>query len=136
MIESISFDPDCIRDCMLLIEKQLILEDGNPIPINWNEIFENETLTMIYSKDLIKYTLRTLKENDYITTSNYSIHKPTGKIYSMTISNITMVGHNFIANAKNDTAWNKTKAKIKDIGGASFDTLVKLLPVIISQMLK
>lgn len=136
MAEHISFNPDCLRDCMILIEKLLILENGNPIPITWNKIFENENLTTKYSKDLIKYTLHILKDNNYITTSNYSYNKTTDKVYSMTISNITMTGFEFITNAKNDTAWNKAKAKAKSIGGMSFDTFVKILPVIISQMIK
>ena len=51
----------------------------------------------------------------------------SGKFLKCTIKRMTMLGHEFLANAKNDTIWKKLKAKAEANGGKMTMTIASAL---------
>jgi hypothetical protein len=57
-----------------------------------------------------------------------------GRIYAVHLRRLTRKGHEFLANARNDQVWNKTKVFVKEKGGAvSFEILKAVLIKIAGQ---
>ena len=95
-------NPDCIRDILLAVEE---------IPdINHHWRFDKETVPELlpnYSFDEVMYHIRQCQLNEFFFQASGNI---TGTCY--TISDLSPKGHEFLANIRNDSFYNK----VKDIG--------------------
>ena len=81
-----------------------------------------------YSDKEIEYHVKYLKEIDLlITKANY------GKLIN--ILDLTVKGHNFVSNIKNDENWNKIKEISDNIGSSSVETLIKISDKLISKLI-
>lgn len=71
---------------------------------------------------------------DYLIKSDFIATKAT---YGNTIgiSNLTIKGHNFVSNIKNDENWNKIKEISDNIGSSSVETLIKISDKLISGLI-
>lgn len=108
------------RDLDLIRQLLIEIEDAEP----------NETLTDIelggYSKQAIKYHLSLLEEGGYIR-ANFAKTEEAGIIHYL-VEDLTTKGHDWLAAARNETVWNKTKEVVKEKGGSfTFDVITKLL---------
>lgn len=94
-------NPDCIRDILIASE--------DVITFNTWYYYENNrpsSLSEKYSHDEIIYHIRQARDAGLITTGPFydagaSVH----------ITDITPVGHEFLANIRIDTVWKKLKSK-------------------------
>ena len=71
---------------------------------------------------------------DYLIKSDFITTKAT---YGNTIdiSDLTIKGHNFVSNIKNDENWNKIKEISDNIGSSSVETLIKISDRLISELI-
>lgn len=120
-------NPDCVRDVLLYLEKELPMEGyllGKEIASNINS---NE-----YSTDDILYTLTKLKEGRLI---NASETKASNKLIVIKVSSITYVGHQYLEDIRSPKAWDFAKKKAEEMGSYSLKTLGILAQQQISKMI-
>ena len=118
---------DCVRDLLLYLEENLILNDFLSI--------ENISLKD-YSTEELLYTADKLYEAGYINCSK--------KIYDNTdliilISSITYTGHQFLDNIRDEKVFAKTKSILSGLKSVSIEiiseTASKVITNIINQQL-
>ena len=113
-------NPDLIRDILLKaeLESYSILGSGD----GW---FDDDEKNYQKPKELSSYSD---KEIDLlITKADY------GKLID--ILDLTVKGHNFVSNIKNDENWNKIKEISDNIGSSSVETLIKISDKLISELI-
>jgi len=72
----------------------------------------------------VSYHVMLLSEAGWLEASNHS----SSAGYSWKPKRLTWQGHEFLDNARNDTVWNSTKAKVKEtVGSASLEVFKGLL---------
>lgn len=117
--------PDCIRDTLLYLEEQLVInfQKGNFEYITLHQLTEQmiEKYGDKYTKEDIWYTVYNLKQVHFIEgrINDAGQHK----MMFCEIENITWNGHQFLSTVRPDTIWEATKKKAKQIGGMSIHSL-------------
>lgn len=117
-------NPDCIRDILLYVEdmsngvSKFIFDDIE------DEFKENKFLKS-YSPDEIKYHFKQAYLSDFLIGYEEYIYG------EFAVKDLSPKGHNFLANIRSDTIWNKTKEKAKEVGSNSLTTLVNIASQII-----
>lgn len=119
-------NPDCIRDIHLEVEKSstfqfgLIIDTdkGNPLfdKYSWSEI--------AYHLDQCNMA-KLLTGVDIYYSDKYA-----------DIGNLTPEGHEFIANIRQDTNWDKTKQIAKKVGSFSLSAIKDIASNVISEIIK
>ncbi|MDQ8820630.1 DUF2513 domain-containing protein [Streptococcus ruminantium] len=109
-------NPDCIRDILLDVENKSTF--NNEVQYLGPDDFQ--TLSK-YSYDEIMYHVRQCAENGFFI----------GKVeYYMgggcTIIDLSPSAHEFLANIRKDTNWNKTKSIAKTVGSFSITALKEI----------
>ncbi len=126
-------NPDCVRDTLLYLEKQLTINCKS-------NTFEQITLSQLTEAMLKKYKEKYSEEDIWYTIYNLKqIHFIEGKINDAgnhkmmfcEIENITWNGHQFLETVRPDTIWEATKKKAKEIGGMSVHGLSMISMAII-----
>ena len=119
-------NPDCIRDILLKAEEgyfTFVLPHCRDIVDDYKSFEEFEP----YSDEQIEYHLRYLKEA-YLIKASFS----SGFIAVM---DLTVAGHEFIANIRDNNNWNKTKDIAKKVGSNSIDSLVQIASNVVSAII-
>ena len=111
------FNKDCVRDILLKCEALLILNDDGEMNCVQSEELHNNLPD--YSLAEIKYTVKKMKEADLLEASLISYDNC--EVAEFLISDITIYGHEFIENIRNDNNWNKVKGIAKNVGAASLE---------------
>lgn len=111
-------NPDCIRDILLYLEKNLYLTENNSFSIiTLNSLYEN----LEYKKDDIWYSVYNLHQMRFIEGRiSPAAHD---KLFFCEIHNITWEGHQFLNTIRPKSIWEATKTKAKQIGGMSLHSL-------------
>lgn len=111
---------DCVREVLLVIEKELDLNN-----VLENEVFENNISN--FSNEDIEYSLRLLNEANYIvaefTMDGYFVRR------------MTFEGHTLLDSIRNNTVWKETQQRIKDFGSISIPVLQQLASSISKKLL-
>lgn len=112
------------RDLDLVREIMLVLEDKMEYGKNFQsqqliDVMQDKTLTI----DKLAYHIGLLVESDLIKAKEYrSSSDPTEYL----INTITAQGQDFLDTIREETTWNKIKAKASDIGGFSLSLLIDI----------
>ena len=104
-------NPDCIRDVLLYLEENLIIENRTFIPINLKSLQE---VILNYSEEDIFYSIYNLKQAKFIE-GKFSDVKDN-KMAICEIENITYLGHQFLETVRPEPIWNKTKSVVSKVG--------------------
>lgn len=117
---------DCIRDILLYLETNLTLSTS----IRLSQIIQNVS----HSEDDVKYSIMKLLEADYLVSQNalYDKHK---NLISVSISQITWDGHEYLNSIKDDSFWNKAKNKLHQAGIFSLKLSIPIISELIKQSL-
>ena len=123
-------NPDLIRDILLKAElgsySILGSADGWVDDDGKNDQKPKELSS--YSDKEIEYHVNYLNEIELLITKvNY------GKLID--ILDLTVKGHDFVSNIKNDENWNKIKEISDNIGSSSVETLIKISDKLISELI-
>ena len=81
-----------------------------------------------YDEDTILEHLALLEEAGLLHASFLKVEDSDKRIYAAEVERLTWDGHQFLANARNDEVWNRTKAAVAEKGGSvSFDIFSAIL---------
>lgn len=116
-------NPDCIRDLLFAIED---LSTANSL-LTSNELAKTNFLTN-YNYDEILYHLNQLYLSQYIIAPNkYKCIDGT-----FLVQDLSPAGHEFIANIRQDTNWNKVKSISSKIGSSTLKSMQTIAENVIS----
>lgn len=122
--------PDLIRDILLKAElgSYSILGSDDGWFDDDEKNYQKPKELSSYSDKEIEYHVNYLKEIELLITKvNY------GKLID--ILDLTVKGHDFVSNIKNDENWNKIKEISDNIGSSSVETLIKISDKLISELI-
>jgi Hypothetical protein (DUF2513). len=139
-------NPDLIRDILLKAELgsfKILKNDDDDVNFfkllkdkNTLKQFEEEKEKyqkpeefLSYSNREIEYHTLFLKEAELIVIEKNSI------TVTLKISDLTVAGHNFVSNIRNDKNWNKIKEISNSIGSTSINALIEISEKLISKLI-
>lgn len=119
-------NPDCIRDILLEIESfskygEMYVYDPNHLP-------DGSFLTN-YDSDVVMYHIRQCSQCGYLFNTNWTHFEYVG------VEDLTPSGHEFLANIREDTTWNKVKDASIKIGATSLSSLAQIASNVISAII-
>lgn len=114
-------DPDCVRDILFCIEEN----SGFNKSIAIEKVCED----LNYPEDKIKYHIKQCELSGYLIGVIWYLD---GFGY---ISDISPIGHEFVANIRSENIWKKVKEKALDVGSFSLNTLAQIAVNLISSKL-
>ncbi|QEY33725.1 DUF2513 domain-containing protein [Caproiciproducens galactitolivorans] len=118
-------NPDCIRDILLAVEentgyrKELQISRALPLPEQLQK-YDFETVAY-HAKQCIMAGLL-VKGHPFLRVE-------------IPIADLTPAGHDFLANIRADTNWNRVKQKAKSVGSESLSILIQIASQVITSML-
>ena len=139
-------NPDLIRDILLKAELgsfKILKNNDNDVNFfkllkdkNTLKQFEEEKEKyqkpeefLSYSNREIEYHTLFLKEAELIVIEKNSI------TVTLEISDLTVAGHNFVSNIRNDKNWNKIKEISNNVGSTSINTLIEISEKLVSKLI-
>lgn len=117
-------NPDCIRDILLTVEENT----GYGTSMHYDDDTSYEYLES-YTHDEVMYHIRQSEFSNLIIKVSYFIGG------GCLINDLSPMGHEFLANIRSDTNWNKTKDIAKNVGSYSLDALSKIATSVITSMI-
>lgn len=120
---------DCIRDLLHVLEDTLQYDDFLTYPrCRLKQIIENDKMIQYSLQDIV-YSTQMLDEADYISCT---IVDSDSNIHDVIYYSITFEGHQYLDSIKDDTVWNKVKAKAPSL---TLDIIKSVASSIIVKML-
>lgn len=117
-------NPDCIRDILLQIEDKI---DSRKTTISFDELLE---YLPNYDENTLHYHVNQISKSDLVDKVFYADCRP------YVISDLSLEGHEFLANIRSNTNWNKTKEIAKNVGASSLSSLREIAVSVISELIK
>jgi hypothetical protein len=109
-------DFDIIREILLKVEATPANQDAGPI-----KLLERDEDAVLEHIDL-------LREKGLIDANIQYAGSGNRRVYHAHVKRLTMAGHEFLANARNEGLWNQTKQLVMAKGGSvSFEVFKALL---------
>lgn len=118
-------NPDCIRSLLIAAEERT----GFSTFMRYSPNDEIEVLEP-YSKEEILYHINQCELSGLFTEVSWFFGG------ECLIHDISPYGHEFLANIRSDTVWNKTKETAKKVGSFSIDTLSKIAVGVVTAIIK
>ena len=107
---------------------KIIHKDKNTLK-QFEEKYQKPEEFLSYSNREIEYHTLFLKEAELIVIKKNSIN------VTLEISDLTVAGHNFVSNIRNDKNWNKIKEISNNVGSTSINTLIEISEKLISKLI-
>lgn len=118
-------NPDCTRDLLMLLEDNT--EPGSCLCYTVSEI----------SKALPKYTAKEIMYHvSQCAASGMFIGYTPSLGGNFAILDISPKAHEFLANVREESVWNKTKAIAKDVGANSLSALGQIAASVITALIQ
>lgn len=112
---------DCVRDIMLYLEDELVLDEGGDvIPLRPEQVARSEALSS-YQYSEVLYCIRQLFASGALEAGVPNITQDIGDIMD-----ITPTGHQFIKAIRDNTIWNKLRENAIQLGLAGIPKLISL----------
>lgn len=116
--------PDCVREILLDVEKRAIYGQSvsyfNPIDF---QAFPN------YSPNEVLYHIRQCHESGFFIGHTRFLYE------GCIVKDLSPAGHEFLANIRKDTNWNKTKEIAQSVGSTSLDVMKDIAAQVISNLI-
>ena len=139
-------NPDLIRDILLKAElgsfKILKNNDGD---VNFFKLlkdkntlkqFEEEKEKYQKPEELLSYSNREIEYHTlFLKEAELIVIKKNSITVTLEISDLTVAGHNFVSNIRNDKNWNKIKEISNNVGSTSINTLIEISEKLISKLI-
>lgn len=117
-------NPDCIRDILLYVEK--------------NTDYENHA-SLLDKEDFKKFSNYSYNEIMYhikqCDSSGFFLGKVKYWYDGFIIDDLSPAGHEFLANIRRDTNWEKTKELSKKVGSSSLEVIKDISAQVISNLI-
>jgi hypothetical protein len=135
-------NPDCIRDILLTVEEET--SPSSQFVYKPSEKYTNRFLLDDESEDehqIIHERLKSYTDEEILYHINQcelsgfftNVNPCTGYLYF--IQDLSPLGHQFLADIRSDTNWNKTKDIAKKVGSFSLNTLKDISVKVISDVI-
>lgn len=118
-------NPDCIRDILLTVEDNTSFEDF----LDFENATDYEQLSS-YSTDEVLYHIKQCELSGLLTKVSWYLGG------SCLIHDLSPYGHEFLANIRSNTNWNKTKEITKKVGTTSLNAMIQIASNVISELIK
>lgn len=118
-------NPDCIREILILVEEACDHENYLECP----EEFPS-SVTERYSLNELYYHIKQCELSGFIRGVNWLLDG------SCSIRDLTPSGHQFLADIRSDTNWNKTKEIAQKVGSTSLSAIAKIASEVITAVIK
>ena len=118
-------NPDCIRDILLTVEDNTTF--GNFL--SFGNATDYAQLSS-YSTDEVLYHIKQCELSGLLTKVSWYIGG------SCLIHDLSPYGHEFLANIRSNTNWNKTKEITKKVGTTSLNAIIQIASNVISELIK
>ncbi len=118
-------NPDCIRDILLTVEDNTSF--GNFL--NFENATDYDQLSS-YSTDEVLYHIKQCELSGLLTKVSWYMGG------SCLIHDLSPYGHEFLANIRSNTNWNKTKEITKKVGTTSLNAMIQIASNVISELIK
>ena len=120
-------NPDCIRDILLVIENTTTYHDS------WDWDFDNfdEPLLNNYSHEEIMYHILQCKKAGLVDGCEFYFGADAG-----TVCDLSPYGHQFLADIRSESVWNKTKDIAQNIGSNSLDVLKQISAGVLTALIQ
>ena len=115
-------DPDCVRDILLSVEE--VTTVNTAASVSQNNFQEYDHLKK-YDYDKIAYHLRQCDLNGFFYHCSCTLRM------DFIIVDLSPKAHEFLANIRDNTFWNKVKRKAAEIGTASLEMLPQIAAAMI-----
>lgn len=139
-------NPDLIRDILLKAElgsfKILKNNDGD---VNFFKLlkdkntlkqFEEEKEKYQKPEELLSYSNREIEYHTlFLKEAELIVIKKNSITVTLEISDLTVAGHNFVSNIRNDKNWNKIKEISNNVGSTSINTLIEISEKLILKLI-
>lgn len=116
-------DPDCIRDVLMVVEDNATVD-------TWVDTKAFTELAKKYGGPAVSYHVR---QADWAGLFS-KMEKFIGG--GFIIQDLSPQGHEFLANIRQDTNWNKTKQIASKVGSTSLSTLTTVASSVISDLIQ
>ncbi len=118
---------DCIRDVLLFLEKS---------PYNETVSFSTIKEALLkYSEEDLSYTCVKLHEANMIDGHFIKIDTSNMPIVH-SVTDITIIGHEFLSEIHEDTVWNGVKSVASKIGVTSISALTQIASSVVIELIK
>lgn len=117
-------NPDCIRDILFTVEETVSFGRSMKYTVD-----DNYPRLSAYSPGEILYHINQCELSGFFTKATWFLD-PGCFIYDL-----SPAGHEFIANIRSDTNWNKTKDIAKEVGSFSLTTLAQIAVRVIGSLI-
>lgn len=108
---------NCVRDILVAVE-------GKPLGAQWT-LTQLQSAVPEYTEDDVVYTCLKLQEGGFLeVATTKSLRNPVPII--LRIRELTFAGHEFLADIKSDTTWNKVLNSAKKAGVSSLKSLMQI----------
>ena len=138
-------NPDLIRDILLKAELGSFKILKNDDDVNFFKLLKDKNTLKQFEEEKEKYQ----KPEEFLSYSNREIEYHTlflkeaelivieKNFITVTpeISDLTVAGHNFVSNIRNDKNWNKIKEISNNVGSTSINTLIEISEKLISKLI-
>lgn len=120
---------DCVRLLLMYIENHCVYEtdkfgDKRMRTVNLCELKDAQELSGITEDDL-KYTIVKLFEGNYIK-GDMTLKDSGVNFETVSITQLTLIGHDLLDNIRPENAWNKTKELLQKAGDFSLHIMSQL----------
>lgn len=119
-------NPDCIRDILFYVEENAGYSETIPFYTNLEHF--NIKLKNDYPADVILYHLELCEEYGYLTIYSHTMG-------AINVKRLSVSGHEFLENIRQDTNWNKTKEVAKSAGSTSIKILSNVASNLITALI-
>ena len=119
-------NPDCVRDILLLVEESCDYENYLDCPSEVPESLKDK-----YSTNELFYHIKQCELSGLIRNVTWFADGE-----SCSIRDLDPLGHQFLADIRSDTNWNKTKDIAQKVGSTSLDVISKIASEVIASLLK
>lgn len=118
---------DCVRDILLMVEE--CADFSNAVEYRRNDNIHKKISK--YTHEEIVYHIKQCEMSELIADVFYCDDGDT-----VTISDLTPKGHEFLANVRQDNIWNGVKSIAKKVGSTSLSALVQISSNVITEIIK
>ena len=119
-------NPDCIRDILLDIESVSSISNAC--------VYDSDSppdKLCKYSKEEIGYHARQCSKSNLVDG-----FRLFGDCETITVSDLTPKGHEFLANIRENKIWNGVKTISEKVGSASLDAITQIASNVITELIK
>ena len=117
-------NPDCVRDILLVVEEYSNF--GKTVKFSSSQDY---TQLKDYTNDEVFYHIKQCQLNGLLTRVDWTMD-PHCFVYDLSPG-----GHEFLANIRADTNWNKVKQTAKSVGSESLSVLTQIAGQVISNLI-